>query len=65
MLDRLPNLYVGDEKVQAIYIIGEDRFSGGDEKQRKGIRSVRISDDISPMLDNIGNKKIKLIFPIR
>jgi hypothetical protein len=58
------DLYIGDQKVKTINIIGEDRFSGGDAERRQGRRSVRTDDDITDELKTKGNKEIKLVIYI-
>jgi hypothetical protein len=55
------DLYIGEQKIKTINILGEDRFSGGDEEKRKGLRSVRTGDDITNELNAKGDKPIKLV----
>mgnify|MGYP003402677608 FL=1 len=59
------DLYIGDQKVKTINIIGEDRFSGGDAEKRQGRRSVRTDNDIINELTVKGNKEIKLVIYIK
>lgn len=58
------DLYIGEQKVKTINILGEDRFSGGNEEARRGIRSVRTDDDITNELNTKGDKPIKLVIYI-
>lgn len=52
------DLYVSGKKVQRINIVGEDRFSGGDETMRKGRRSVRTDSKISKDLSIADGMKL-------
>lgn len=55
------DLYIGEQKIKTIDILGEDRFSGGNEEKRKGLRSVRTGDDITNELNTKSDKPIKLV----
>ena len=52
------DLYVDDEKVKTINIVGEDRFSGVDELRRQGKRSVRTDSAIPGALSSASNAKL-------
>lgn len=54
------DLYIDDNHIKTITLIGEDRFSGGDREKRAGKRAVRTEDDIYELLSNSLNN-IKLI----
>ena len=58
------DLYLGEQKIKTINILGEDRFSGGSEEKRKGLRSLRTADDITKELNAKGDKPIKLVIYI-
>ena len=58
------DLYIENEKIKTIKIIGEDRFSGGDEEKRKGKRAIRTDDDIMSVLKLSSGKEIKLIIQL-
>ena len=59
------DLYIEGIKLKTINIIGEDRFSGGNEDKRNGMRSIRTDDDIIDVLKSYHGKAIKLIFYIK
>ncbi len=59
------DLYIGEQKIETINILGEDRFSGGDEEKRKGLKSVRTGDDIITALNAKGDKSINLVIYIK
>ncbi|MBV9576620.1 MAG: hypothetical protein JO149_08350 [Gammaproteobacteria bacterium] len=58
------DLYIGKEKIKTINILGEDRFSGGNEEKRKGLRVLRTTNDIVNELNAKGDKPIKLVIYI-
>ena len=58
------DLYLAEQKIKTINILGEDRFSGGNDEKRKGLRSVRTVDDIANELNAKGDKQIKLVIYI-
>jgi hypothetical protein len=58
------DLYVSGQKIKTINIIGEDRFSGVDEKIRQGNRAIRTDDDIISDMNTKPNQEIKLIIYI-
>jgi hypothetical protein len=58
------DLYIGEQKIKTINLLGEDRFSGGNDEKRKGLRSVRTGDDITNELNTKGDKPIKLVIYI-
>jgi hypothetical protein len=57
--DSKADLYIGEEKVKTINIMGEDRFSGGDVEKIHRRRSVRTDDDIINELKAKGDKEVK------
>lgn len=55
-------LYIGNDKICSINIVGEDKFKRVNKEIGKNRRVVRTTNDISEELKLAGDKKISLFF---